>query len=249
MTQIAMQNSQCLQSFPILTIIGLYERYFIPAVDEDEDDNRNSKLTFYNLSRNIQSMPLIEAIVGSHSTTVYDAIFDVELSSDQKDAMFAEFDKFDEDTTDMRSFSSTEDLPASPSYARSRTRSPRGRDDIIREPTVSNQATPRRARPDSLRVQLIPDEFDIHSSPSKPKSRLSRIFGAPRITASASDNTMNTLNATAIPPSISDDALTSIRRVEAALQDIRELPVHRLQEEMREVQVRCPLSLSIFDRL
>lgn len=191
-------------------------------------------------------MPFIEAIVGSHSTTVYDAIFDVELSSDQKDAMFAEFDKFDEDTTDMRSLSSTEDLPASPlgrSYARSRTRSPRGRDVIIREPAGGNQTTPRRARQDSLRVQLIPDVFD--TSPTKPKSRLSRIFGAPRITASASDNTMNTLIATAVPPAISDDALASIRRLETALQDIRELPVQRLKEEMREVQVRCPLSLSI----
>lgn len=247
-----MQNSLCLQSFPILTTIGLYERYFIPAVDEDEDDNRDPKRTFYNLSRNIQSMPFIEAIVGSHSTTVYDAIFDVELSSDQKDAMFAEFDKYDEDTTDMRSFSSTEELPASPlgrSYARSRTRSPRGRDVIIREPAGGNQTTPRRARQDSLRVQLIPDVFDTNYSPTKPKSRLSRIFGAPRITASASDNTMNTLNATAVPPAISDDALASIRRLETALQDIRELPVQRLKEEMREVQVRCPLSLSIFDRL
>ena len=74
-------------------------------------------------------------------------------------------------------------------------------------------------------------------SPSKPMSRLARLFNAPRLAVSASDNTMNTMM---LSPPVSDEALAGIRRLETVLEGVRDMqtmPVQRLKEEIKDIQV------------
>ena len=206
------------------------------------DDNRRRSL--------LESMPFINAIVGGHTTTVYEAIFDVELSDDQQEAMYRQFDDFDDELRTkaiLRSVSSMEEFTSSPlrrgAASRSRTRSPMKRDKSPAGGQIGlapESPTPfrRPRRQETLRLRVNSEVAEPGGdSPSKPMSRLARLFNAPRLAVSASDNTMNTMM---LSPPVSDEALAGIRRLETVLEGVRDLqnmPVQRLKEEIKDIQV------------
>ncbi|KAK7043585.1 hypothetical protein VNI00_008196 [Paramarasmius palmivorus] len=67
-----------LTNFPILIVIGLYERY-LASGQVLRKTGKEAALNFFNsLPRHIKHTPLVEALVGSSSADLYDAIFDVE---------------------------------------------------------------------------------------------------------------------------------------------------------------------------
>ncbi|KAF8440310.1 hypothetical protein L210DRAFT_3760506 [Boletus edulis BED1] len=104
-----------LTSFPILIIIALYERRL--ACDQKmKEFKKDSKYTFYqSLPRHLKNMPLVEYLVGSKSTDLYDVIFEVEESRD-----FSLFhDPEDEDA--RTTVSVLPASPLSPSPSRGRT--------------------------------------------------------------------------------------------------------------------------------
>ena len=65
----------------------------------------------------------------------------------------------------------------------------------------------------------------------KAPSPLARLFGAPRLTASASDNTMNASN------TFGEDTLAGINKLERLLDGIKNLPAQKIRDEMKDLQV------------
>lgn len=223
----------------------MYERYFISwtADDVGVDSPKNS---FSNFTRNIQSMLFLEAIVGSRSTTVYEAVFETELTREQEEAMYAGagIDAYIDGSADLRSVSSMEGIISTPlrrDLSRSRTRSPMRRNvSAVREPGAlappATQITPGQPlRPETARLNV--DILDQEDAPAKQTSRLSRLFEAQRLVASLSDTTVGALNPLPASPVVPEETFESLRRLESILVQIRELPVLRLKEEIKDVQV------------
>ncbi|KAJ7052582.1 receptor-activated Ca2+-permeable cation channel [Mycena amicta] len=202
-------------SFPILVVIGVHERYLADGQALRESSKDAAHTIFNSLPRQIKNMPLVEAFVGSTSSNLYEAIF--EIDAPPPAGLFNETDDED-DRPHLRSMASRESLMSAvgpstgvrrqPSRVSFGGRSPRRE----RSPLGS----PGRPRPMSaLEVGVSSAEV-----PSGNKSPLARFF------------------AQVDPPPPSDNIEASVRRVEAMMEDLRDLPVHRLKDEMRELQER-----------
>lgn len=164
-------------------------------------------------------MPLVEALVGSTTSELYEAIFDVEVSSE-----FEFFEESDDEPRTLRSLHSRESMRPSPSPTPRRQKRPASIDPPLREPLLQRNAPMIRASPLSPLAPVPPD-----ASSSSARSPLAMLF-AQRMA----------------PPTDSYAAASveaSVRRVEALVEDIRELPVQRLKDEMKELQVLSIFSL------
>lgn len=178
-------------------------------------------------------MPLVEAIVGTHAHTLYDAIFDVELSEELEHELYEEFEEMNEqeDTPALRSLTSRENIRSG-----------------NRERSGTRTRTPSRPRPLSVSIPNSPSPkpgmspnrkakesyMSIRSAGSgtlKAPSPLVRLFAGPRLSASMSENTV------APPPMIDDDTLAGIGRLEKLLDGIKNLPAQKIRDEMKDLQV------------
>ena len=204
--------------------IRIYEHYFeggnrLRAYGKDTAHN-----LYNSLPRNLKSMPLMEVLVGGHAHTVYDAIFDIELSDEQEQALFEGFtDDEDEEGPALRSVASREDI-----RRRSRTES------LHRPQSTSHPSSPGRLPSPRRRPKesLTTDGGQPPVLPTlKAPSPLARLFAAPRIVTSVSDH-----NGGLASP-MTDETLAGVRRLETVLEGIRDLPVHRLKDEIKELQV------------
>lgn len=180
-------------------------------------------------------MPLVEALVGSHAHTVYDAIFDVELSAEQEQALFEGIDGDEDDEGPaLRSLASRDSMRRRQDV---RTRTPSRRRD--KSPTVpgSPGGLPSPGVPHSPRRRIQSDIGQagklLPGLPAlKAPSPLARLFAVPRLVTSVSDTTVS-------PSSpMAEEALAGVRKLETVLESIRDLPVQRLKDEMKELQVR-----------
>jgi len=167
-----------------------------------------------SLYKHIKTMSILEAIVGTHSSDLYDAIFDVELSPENSD---------DEDIASARSISLREDLhhrsirsrlqndrPKVASASRSDI-SPLNRGRLLPQlsPTHLNQAS------SSLAESGQPVELPTRS----PLARLFTSDISPRAGVR-----------------LEKVGETNVRKIETLLEDIKDLPIHRLKDEMKELQ-------------
>lgn len=177
-------------------------------------------------------MPLVETLVGSHAHTLYDAIFDIELSDELEHELYEEFDD-DDDAPALRSLASQEDLRRrNASFPRMRTPS-RSRHLSVSIPNSPDRGLPspgpgrapmRRAK------ESITSLGSNGSGALKAPSPLARLFGAPRLTASASENTVNASN------SFGEDTLAGINKLERLLDGIKNLPAQKIRDEMKDLQ-------------
>lgn len=176
-------------------------------------------------------MPILEAIVGSHSSDLYDAIFDVELSPE--DELFHSEDE--EDRAAIRSMTSRENLQrqksrSRPPGTRLRTESaPRSPRTPPRSPIrggFSPGASPLHL-PQGLPSLLEPGQSAEAPSLSK-RSPLARLFAGGSLAAGGPSS----------PIRLDRVGEASMKKVESLLEDIKDLPVHRLKDEMKELQVR-----------
>lgn len=171
-------------------------------------------------------MPILERLVGSSASDLYEAIFDVEINE--------EYDLFHD--------SDGEGPPPAPSTHVSRASSPTRRGGRIRSlsrrrrtvsvphsPTsagVSNRSP--RASPYNRNVAL-PALLEPSASGEVqtvgPRSPLNRLFNHRRDFSASQERLM---------PSVSMDG---IKKLESMVDDIRSLPVNKLKEEMKELQV------------
>ena len=120
----------------------------------------------------------------------------------------------------------------------------------IRRPTVSGNLSISTESP------TLPSTSTQTTNPPLLRSPLARLFGAPRMLATMSDNmaSLNT-NMSSLSPSngnnanvntavgnlsasLSEEALAGVRRLEVLVDGIKDLPVQRLKDEMKELQER-----------
>ena len=126
--------------------------------------------TFSSLSRRIKNVPFLEAIVGSSTTDLYDAIFDVELHDVDGLGIFD--DDEDDDRAEMRSIASQQqeitvnEEAAVPPF-------------ILVPPSAAAPTTPTTAQPLSqAQVQAAPDlsrrTSSLPRTPASPSGRSNR---------------------------------------------------------------------------
>lgn len=201
-----------LTSLPQLIIIGLYERY-LSSGRRLKESGKDAAYSFYNsLPRHIKNIPLVEALVGSASNDLYDAIFEVEVAED-----FDIFDESDDDAPALRSFDSRENIRASGTSPGPELRK-RPSSLSVSRAGPSPKASPRQ------RVISTLSPNDVFTSPdvitTSFRSPLARLF-----------NQRSPVDGPAVGEA-------SLKRIETLLDDVRSLPVQRLKEEMKELQDR-----------
>ncbi|EIN09997.1 hypothetical protein PUNSTDRAFT_67118 [Punctularia strigosozonata HHB-11173 SS5] len=210
-----------LTSFPTLVVIGVYERYLRSgqALRKASEDIAKS------LPRSLKNLPILDAIMGSDASDLYDAIF--ELNVDADPALFSDDDEHGaaDEAPALRSIASVESLrlrrmrsevstqSAAPRIQTpSKTRSPRRA-----AASVSPTGSPRRRRPPPIAPSVSAEVRGRDGQPSP----LSRLFGGRPMSPVAGAQLENTA-----------------RRLEAMLEDVKDLPVNKLKEEMKELQER-----------
>ncbi|PPQ65270.1 hypothetical protein CVT26_000230 [Gymnopilus dilepis] len=247
-----------LTSLPQLIIIAIYERHLSSGQKLRETSKDAAQSLFNSLPRHIKNMPLIEAIVGSSSHDLYDAIFDVEVD-DQEYDIFGDSDGEFDDVPALRSFHSREDVrgvgarSSSPSSPVPRIRKKRPTS-LARSPTsesVSNRASPK-SRPlgpsaltpgDLIASPEIITSAPLNTSNTNNRSPLARLFTS-RFTSGS--------GGLGLPPSAVSESNTaalaaaqaashteeSLRHIEGLLEAVGQLPVQKLKDEMKELQDR-----------
>lgn len=177
--------------------------------------------------------------MGTNLNDVYEAIFDVEPDPIEEDELFVDGEQ---DRVGLHSWASRESrrngthtppltperhipIPESPARVGRRASSfPRS------QPAQSNRSP--RTRKLSLRP-LLADPAPMHLSATEylgPRSPLSRLFGTRRSEVETGPSPVEIQKL--------DKVEEGVRRVQELLEDVRELPVSRLKEEMRELQER-----------
>lgn len=212
-----------LTSFPVLIAIAMYERLLASEQRLRESGKGAARSLYHSIPRHIKNMPFVDYFVGSKSADLYEAIFEVEDSRD-----FELFDDSEVDETSLRSLltSRHEDSGSSPiseprRHKRSASLSKKSQSQPPRTRKVS--ALPALSEPSGTRKIL-------HLNTSTPVTSLFlQRFNDPSSTPPVE----------MLPDITNMDRLdSSINRIEALLQDCRELPVRKLKDEMKDLQDR-----------
>ncbi|KAF8207580.1 hypothetical protein K438DRAFT_1815254 [Mycena galopus ATCC 62051] len=202
-------------SFPILVVIGLYERYFAAGQKLRESSLDAAHTLFNSLPRQIKNMPFVEALVGSTSSNLYEAIF--ELDGPTGTGLFDESD--DEDAfPQLRSVASRDTITSAEQVRRRPSRVSLAAPRSPRMTSPGPQGSPRR-RPLSA-LEIGPSA----EMPSGGRSPLAKFFAH--------------VDPPPAGPVGQGNVEASVRRIETILEDLRDLPVNRLKDEMRELQER-----------
>lgn len=242
-------------------VIGIYERYLTVGHKWRE----TSQSAFSSISRRMKNMPILEHIVGT--ADLYDAIFDVEVSDDElnlfpdTDAEDEPQIAVTEDRDDNNGVTSPS---LQPRLSRSSVRNDSGRPPSItvsgpslsrspipgsrspmrgsrtpltppsrgrrggRDRTLSPGGSPRPRRGAFELPELIQTTSSAEIPSIGPRSPLSKLFS--QRTRAESDSAA----ATAAAVSASAEG---IRRIEGLVGDIKSLPINKLKDEMKELQV------------
>lgn len=170
------------------------------------ESKKDSRHRFYHsLPRHLKNMPLVEYLVGSKSTDLYDVIFEVEESLD--------FNLFCDSENEDAGVPSVSVLPASlPSRSPSRGRISQ----------LDSQQTPRSTG--KRKVSTLAPLQEVSSNARvlsvDTTTPLSKLFSHSRpVTA------------------VDHEDGGSLQRMQSLLDQYLELPIRRLQDEMKEMQV------------
>ncbi|KAE9399264.1 hypothetical protein BT96DRAFT_1019592 [Gymnopus androsaceus JB14] len=204
-----------LTSFPILIAIGVYERYLAHGQSLRESGKGAAQSLFNSLPRQIKNIPIVEALVGSTSANIYDAIFDVEAEHDAE--LFGDSDE--DEAPALRSLNVVSP-PASPTSVR------RVRKTSSLAPSTSGV---RRDPSPSSGLRPISTNLEPSASAEVPtvrtKSPLTRLFVR-------TPSTENPVSAAAT------SVEASVRRVETLVDEMKGIPLQKIREEMKELQDR-----------
>ncbi|KAG1899358.1 uncharacterized protein F5891DRAFT_1189806 [Suillus fuscotomentosus] len=212
-----------LTSFPVLIAIALYERLLASEQRLRESGRGAARSLYHSIPRHIKNMPFVDYFVGSKSADLYEAIFEVEDSRD-----FELFDDSEVDETSLRSLltSRHEDSGSSPiSEPRRHKRSA--------SLSKKSQSQPPRTR----KVSALP----ALSEPSGTRKilRLNTSTPVTSLFLQRFNDPSSTPPVEMLPDITNMDRLdSSINRIEALLEDCRELPVRKLKDEMKDLQDR-----------
>ena len=212
---------------------------------------------YNSLTQKVKHVPFLERLVGSTSADLYDAIFHIPLPEDL--GLFPDEDEEEADRPRLRSEVSRDVLrplsppPSGPSTVR-RARSadpslsqvPPPHAPGVRSGTQTlGPTSPRKRRPrlpSEIRpMSLSVVAFDAGGAGSTevqsaaPQSPLTQLF-APRRDRAVSGGA-GAYEKVQFPGGAATVDTEGLKRLEALVQDIRELPVNRLKDEMKELQV------------
>lgn len=243
-----------LTSLPQLILISLYERYLASGKMLRVSGKDVAHSFFNRIPRYIKSIPLMEVLRGSSSSDLFEAIFDVELDE-------AEYELFLDDSDDeanvpaLRSFQSRENVLVGQGGRRSSI-SPlpriQTRHTSSSGPT-STHAGERSGNPGSTSNTMSPVDFVAASevpSLSTNRSPLYRLFRSRLVSTPGVVQSVATSESAVAAAQIATQAAmhteTSVRHIETLLETVSELPVYKLKDEMKELQVRPPCKVSLF---
>lgn len=234
-----------LTSFPVLVTISLYERYLLTHFSIHESAQLMAQSIYNTLPRHVRSLPFFEAFMGTDMHDLYGAIFDIEPDLTEEDGeLFADREQ---DRVGLHSWTSRETGGAD-------TRTPPPTLQSLHE--LSTPEGPVRA---SRRASSLPRSRQGQSggSPRIRKLSLRPSLAEPhRMSAAEAQNVglltplarlfSNRLSESdpsgAAPSPVDSQKLVrveeGVRRVQELLEDVRELPVSKLKDEMRELQER-----------
>ena len=234
-----LKNPQRSQSFPILIVIGIYERHFAPGRRFVEQSKNKIAEIYHALPRQLRSVPLLEALMGNNGRNLMEAIFLVDLPPDEVGNLFPEEFK----TPDLSRGTSrmsvagmdgnleVSQVPQSPTsvttrrtgYATKGQSQAPSRRGLSRPPPVNtssaaNFAAAALAPPAD---QDAPIHHDIYDSP------LVRLMSGRSAAYRPSDANVNW-----------EEAVASLKKVESLLEAVKETPVVKLRDDIKELQVR-----------
>jgi len=199
-------------------------------------------------------MPLIEALVGSSATDLYDAIFEVELDEDEYN-IFNDSDG-EHDGPQLWSMHSRENMrSAGRSTSRSsvpeiRTRRPPS---LVRRPGGANgreSSSTRNSPKQGVKTNATLAPLEIAESPevtpslSNNLSPLARLFSSRFTSVSGAPPTpsqmgsSNSALATEAVVQAATNSEASLRHIETLLGAVSQLPIQKLKDEMKELQDR-----------
>lgn len=218
------------QSFPTLVAIGFCERGF--AAGQPNRGNREATSSFYNSIRN---MPLLEALVGTNSSGLYDAIFDVDTIPEED--LFNDLEE--DERPALRSIASSTRLRGNRSRGRTPGPGPAPAANVQSPPTSPTSPTRTRGTPDvsptrnpmTVVTTNLLEPGHLGEASSGKMSPLARLFA---VDSSIRGRTT------------SMGAGASLKKVEALLEDIKRMPVSKVTEEIKELQVRLVCLLTFF---
>jgi hypothetical protein len=222
-----------LTSLPQLIIISLYERHLASGKKLYISGKDGAQSFFNNLpmARHIKNIPLMDALTGSSTNNLFEAIFDIEL--DEADyGLFLDESDGEADLAELNSFHSMEnfrhDRRSSP-VPKIRTRYP---SNLGHSPTNAEE---RSGEPGSSKTLFPRDQSSPSSINQSPLTRLFRSRLSSTQGPAASSEAA--VAAAQVATRAAMNTETSTRHIETLLETVRELPVHKLKEEMKELQV------------
>jgi hypothetical protein len=253
-------------SLPQLIIIGIYERHFTAGRRFRVTSKEAAQSLFNSLPRHIKNMPLVEALVGSASNDLFDAIFDVEID-DNDYGLFGDSDA-DMDVAALRSYHSRESpkpivdsgnvTPSkenrngkkrheSPSpVPQIRTRKPsRGRissEQLQRAESSSGQNSPklRRLTLSNLNTDDVVNSPEVVTTTTMSnRSPLAKLFASRFLSPPAGGfpREESILSASPVARVATTGTEASVKQIATLLENVKELPVQKLKDEMKELQV------------
>ncbi|EGO24559.1 hypothetical protein SERLADRAFT_356145 [Serpula lacrymans var. lacrymans S7.9] len=212
-----------LTSFPYLVAIALYERH-LAAGQPLRRSSKGVANSFYNsLPRHIKTMPVLEYLVGSHTTDLYDAIFEVEDSHD-----FGLFDgsQADGDEHTMHSLPS----PVVPDFGHESSSGAPFQWQSGHTMSLQVEVPSPRTRKTSVLTPLAETSGNADVIKMDNSTPLARMFG--RFMPQGATHSPER------PPHHGAGLEIGIKRIEALLEDCKTLPVQRLRDEIQELHVR-----------
>ncbi|KAI0300759.1 hypothetical protein BC826DRAFT_1096100 [Russula brevipes] len=202
-------------SFPILLTISFYERFVPTDSSLRESAQQVAQSVYGSLPRPVRSLPFFDALMGTNVHDLYEAIFDAEPDILEEDEEL--FTDREQDHVGLHSWTSHEN-------GRDGTHTP-PQSSIppteLHHPTLPTGQPSRSPRPRKLSLRPPVMEPLRTSAAEVPRSPLSRLFGAKR---SEVEMGLSPIDAQKLDKEL--------------LEDVRELPVSKLKEEMRELQER-----------
>ncbi|KAF8591195.1 hypothetical protein K439DRAFT_1650959 [Ramaria rubella] len=202
-------------SFPILVLIAVYERHVASGPNFRQVSTDTSRFLLHSLPRKVKNVAWLEAIVGSRTNDLYEALFDVEIPPMNL------FDVLEEDDpTLLRPQQSRE------SFTKHRA----GNLPLSR----TGASTPPALR---LSPSLPPSSPGLRShSPTRqipePPSPLARIYARRPLSVPDVYETGLVSNESV------EEMLTSMRKVERVVERFNDSSVGQLKAEMKELQER-----------
>ena len=217
-------------------MIGVYERHFAPGRRFVEKSKDKIAEIYHTLPRQLRSVPLLEALMGNNGANLMEAIFQVDLPPDEVGNLFPEECQSPElsrrtSKMSMAGADGNLEVPQSPTSVttrrtgctakgQSQATSRRG---MSRPPptNTTSAANFAAAAPAPPADQDAPIHHDIFDSP------LVRLMSGRSASHRLSDANVNW-----------EEAVVSLKKVETLLEAVKETPVVKLRDDIKELQVR-----------